>query len=91
MYGVLSAPGLVMNETVVCSGRIPKREQIVQWVHETASVSEEHPVWCIIRGTRSYGENQSRPLIYLPQVREVGTALDHLPLSLLTNRKVEIQ
>lgn len=41
-YGVLSVPGLVMNETVVCSGRIPKRDQIVQWVREAAEVSEEN-------------------------------------------------
>ncbi|MBN2471419.1 MAG: thioredoxin family protein [Anaerolineae bacterium] len=27
-YGVLSVPGLVLNETMICSGRIPKREQI---------------------------------------------------------------
>lgn len=40
-YGVLSVPGLVMNETVVCSGRIPKREQIVQWARDAAEVSGE--------------------------------------------------
>jgi small redox-active disulfide protein 2 len=40
-YGVLSVPGLVMNETVVCSGRIPKREQIVQWARDAAAVSGE--------------------------------------------------
>jgi small redox-active disulfide protein 2 len=30
-YGIMSTPGLVMNETVYSAGRIPKREQIVQW------------------------------------------------------------
>jgi small redox-active disulfide protein 2 len=30
-YNILSTPGLVMNETVVCAGRIPKRSQIVEW------------------------------------------------------------
>jgi small redox-active disulfide protein 2 len=30
-YGILSTPGLVINETLVSAGRIPKREQIVAW------------------------------------------------------------
>jgi len=30
-YGIMSTPGLVMNETVVAAGRIPKAEQIRQW------------------------------------------------------------
>lgn len=30
-YNILSTPGLVMNETVVSAGRIPKRSQIVEW------------------------------------------------------------
>ncbi|MFQ3567688.1 MAG: thioredoxin family protein [Aggregatilineales bacterium] len=30
-YGILSTPGLVINETLVSAGRIPKREQIVTW------------------------------------------------------------
>jgi small redox-active disulfide protein 2 len=36
-YGVMSTPALVINEDVVSSGRIPKREQIVTWAraHET--------------------------------------------------------
>ncbi len=34
-YGILSTPGLVMNETVKAAGRIPKRDQIVQWARET--------------------------------------------------------
>jgi small redox-active disulfide protein 2 len=36
-YGVLSVPGLVINEMVVCSGQIPKRDQIAQWVRNAAS------------------------------------------------------
>lgn len=40
-YGVLSVPGLVMNETVVCSGRIPRREQIMQWARDAATISGE--------------------------------------------------
>ena len=30
-YGVMSTPGLVMNEQVVSTGRIPKRDQILEW------------------------------------------------------------
>jgi len=34
-YGVMQTPALVINETVVSSGRIPKREQIVEWARNT--------------------------------------------------------
>lgn len=30
-YGIMSTPGLVMNENVLSTGRIPKRQQIVDW------------------------------------------------------------
>lgn len=30
-YNIMSTPGLVMNETLLSAGRIPKRQQIVQW------------------------------------------------------------
>lgn len=33
-YGVMSTPALVMNETVLSMGRIPKADQIVQWARE---------------------------------------------------------
>jgi len=33
-YGVLSTPALVMNDKVLSAGRIPRREQIVQWARE---------------------------------------------------------
>ena len=33
-YGILSTPGLVINETVVSAGRIPKRLQIVEWAKQ---------------------------------------------------------
>lgn len=33
-YGVMSTPALVMNETVLSAGRIPKADQIVQWARE---------------------------------------------------------
>lgn len=33
-YGVMHTPALVMNETVVSSGKIPKQDQIVTWARE---------------------------------------------------------
>jgi len=33
-YGVMQTPALVINETVVSSGKIPKKDQIVAWAHE---------------------------------------------------------
>jgi small redox-active disulfide protein 2 len=30
-YGIMSTPGLVMNEKVLSTGRIPKRQQIIDW------------------------------------------------------------
>ncbi|MCL4253280.1 MAG: thioredoxin family protein [Anaerolineae bacterium] len=33
-YNILSTPGLVMNETVVSAGRIPKRTQILDWAKQ---------------------------------------------------------
>ena len=33
-YGVMRTPALVMNETVVSSGKIPKHEQILTWARE---------------------------------------------------------
>lgn len=36
-YGILSTPGLVMNETVFSAGRIPKRQQIVEWAAQVQS------------------------------------------------------
>jgi small redox-active disulfide protein 2 len=31
-YGILSTPGLVVNEKVVCSGRIPTAVEIKSWI-----------------------------------------------------------
>ncbi|MGB7872795.1 MAG: thioredoxin family protein [Anaerolineales bacterium] len=31
-YNILSTPGLVINENVVCSGRIPTPAEITSWV-----------------------------------------------------------
>jgi small redox-active disulfide protein 2 len=33
-YGVMSTPALVMNETVLSIGKIPKQDQIVTWAQE---------------------------------------------------------
>jgi len=33
-YNILATPGLVMNETVLAAGRIPKRPQIVEWAKQ---------------------------------------------------------
>lgn len=37
-YGVMSTPALVMNEQVVSSGRIPKRDQVIAWARERTGV-----------------------------------------------------
>jgi small redox-active disulfide protein 2 len=33
-YGIISTPGLVINEKVVWSGSLPRDEQIVSWLKE---------------------------------------------------------
>ena len=33
-YGILSTPGLVINEKVKSAGSIPKDEQILTWINE---------------------------------------------------------
>jgi hypothetical protein len=33
-YGVMQTPALVMNERVLVSGRIPRRDQIITWAQE---------------------------------------------------------
>ena len=35
-YPILSTPGLVVNEKLVSSGRIPSEEEIGSWLKETA-------------------------------------------------------
>ncbi|RPJ55714.1 MAG: thioredoxin family protein [Dehalococcoidia bacterium] len=35
-YSILSTPGLVINEKVKSSGRIPRREEIAAWLKEEA-------------------------------------------------------
>lgn len=31
-HGVMSTPGLAVNETVVCSGRIPTQAEVTTWI-----------------------------------------------------------
>ncbi|MCX7609234.1 MAG: thioredoxin family protein [Anaerolineales bacterium] len=38
-YSILSTPGLVINEKVVCSGRIPTPAEVTTWV--TTALMEE--------------------------------------------------
>jgi small redox-active disulfide protein 2 len=38
-YPILSTPGLVINEKVVCSGRIPSEAEVVTWLAD-ASMEE---------------------------------------------------
>jgi small redox-active disulfide protein 2 len=33
-YGILSTPGLVINEKVKSSGNVPKDDQILNWINE---------------------------------------------------------
>lgn len=36
-YPVLLTPALVVNEKVVCAGRLPKREEILAWYRQALS------------------------------------------------------
>ncbi len=33
-YSILGTPGLVINEKLVCSGRVPQVDEVVGWVRE---------------------------------------------------------
>ena len=33
-YGVMSTPGLVINETLLTAGRVPSRQQIINWAEQ---------------------------------------------------------
>jgi small redox-active disulfide protein 2 len=36
-YPITSTPGLVIDEEVVCSGRLPRKEEIVAWIQQAGS------------------------------------------------------
>jgi small redox-active disulfide protein 2 len=38
-YNILSTPGLVVNEIVVCSGRVPSPAEVTTWVTNALSAS----------------------------------------------------
>jgi small redox-active disulfide protein 2 len=33
-FGIMMTPGLVINEKVVCTGSVPKDDQILKWLKE---------------------------------------------------------
>lgn len=33
-YPIMSTPGLVINEKLVMSGRLPRKEEVIQWIKE---------------------------------------------------------
>jgi small redox-active disulfide protein 2 len=36
-YPIMTTPGLVIDEEVVCSGRVPSRDEVVEWVKQAAA------------------------------------------------------
>ena len=40
-YGILTTPGLVVNEKVVCSGRLPSKDEIAKLIASAAGEKEK--------------------------------------------------
>ena len=41
-YGLLLTPGLVIDEKLVSSGKIPTKSKIIQWISEALKQSNSH-------------------------------------------------
>lgn len=39
-YPIISTPGLVINEEVVCSGRVPTKAEIISWIEAALTKAE---------------------------------------------------
>lgn len=36
-YPIMATPGLVINEQLVCSGRVPSLDEVLSWVQEASA------------------------------------------------------